>query len=195
MSIMSPVTVVELAARRRTARTFAKSPVDLDDVFYCIKVAVQAPSGANSQPWRFLMIDDPETRKRLRAACEEQEKRFHGSVEASLEEWFRSRNITWQKPHLTEAPILLAVFSNRKMPYAKESVWLSVGYIILALEERSLSTVTYTPPYPEDLRNLFNAPEECMLETILPIGYSADPRSKEERRPFQSFIYRNVMSQ
>jgi len=191
---MSPAKVEELATRRKTTRIFNRTAVNLEDVLYCMRVAVQAPSGANRQPWRFIIVDDPKMKENVRAVCEEQEKRFHENVEAGLEQWFRSKNITWQKPFLTDAPLLLAVFSDHKMPYARESVWLAIGYIVLALEEKSLSTVTYTPSYPENVRTIFNAPEQYKLETILPIGYSADPKPKEERRPWQSFIYRNLWS-
>jgi nitroreductase len=188
----SPSTVIELATRRRTTRVFAKSPVTLEDVLYCIKVAAQAPSGANRQPWRFVLVDDPKTRERIRAECEKQEKRHHANVELNLKQWFSSKNITWQKPFLTDAPVLLAVFSNQKMPYATESTWLAIGYIMLALEERSLSSLTYTPSYPENVRSVFNAPEEYKLEAILPIGCSADSKPKEPRRPFRSSVYRNL---
>ena len=185
-------TVIELATRRRTTRIFAKTPVNLDDVLYCIKAAVQAPSGANRQPWKFVLVDDPKEKERIRAECEEQEKRHHADVEPNLKQWFNSKNITWKKPFLTEAPTLLAVFSSQKMPYATESTWLAIGYVVLALEERSLSTLTYTPSYPENVRSVFDAPDEFKLEAILPIGYSADPKLKEPRRPFQSSVYRNL---
>lgn len=183
--------VVELAARRRTTRVFANTSVECKDVLYCIEAAAQAPSGANRQPWKFVLVEDPGMKERIREVCEEQEKRHHAIVEANLKQWFRSKNITWQKPFLTEAPMLLAVFSNQAMPYATESTWLAIGYAILALEERSLSTLTYTPSYPENARSSFNAPKEYKLETILPIGHSADTKPKEPRRPPQSSLYRN----
>ena len=183
--------MIELATRRRTIREFKRDPVNIDDVIYCIKVAVQAPSGANRQPWRFIIIDDPKLRGRVRKACEEEEKHFHKDAEADLKEWLKLKGITWRKAFLTEAPILLAVFSNQEMPYATESTWLAIGYLLLALEERGLSTVTYTPPYPERLRSLFSAPEGYTLETILPIGYPANHGSKKERETYQSFIYLN----
>ncbi len=183
--------LIGLATRRKTTRRFAKTPINMEDVLYCIRVAIQAPSGANKQPWRLLIIDDPSLRRKARAACEDQEKLFHASADLSLQKWFQSKNITWDKPFLTDAPMLLAVFSNQDMIYATESTWLAIGYIILALEEKGLATVVYTPPYPKDLRSLFNAPPEYRLETILPIGYSADTKPKEERRPLESFIFRN----
>jgi len=185
-------TVADLATRRRTTRVFAKTHVELEDVLYSIEAAAQAPSGANRQPWRFVLVDDREMKGKIRAVCEEQEKRHHASVNTNLKQWFVSKNITWEKPFLTDAPILLAVFSNQEMPYGTESTWLATGYIILALEERSLSTLTYTPSYPENVRSVFNAPKEYKLETILPIGRSSDSKPKEPRHPFQSSIYRNL---
>ncbi len=187
-----PVKLIDLATRRKTTRTFKKASVNLDDVTYCIRVAIQAPSGANRQPWRFVIIDDPKVKEQLRETCEEQEKRFHENAEKSLKEWLKLKDITWKKKFLTDGPIILAIFSNQEMPYATESTWLAIGYIILALEERSLSIVTYTPPYPGNLRCLFSAPEEYRLETILPIGYSATQNPKQERRPYRSFIYESA---
>jgi nitroreductase len=192
LTTRSPSIVVDLATRRRTTRVFAKTPIKFESVLYCIKAAAQAPSGANRQPWRFVLVDEPKTKERIRAACEEQERRHHASVDANLKQWFGLKNITWEKPFLTDAPILLAVFSNQEMPYASESTWLAIGYIILSLEERSLSTLTYTPSYPENGRSVFNAPQEYKLETILPIGHSSDSKPKEPRRPFQSSVYRNL---
>ena len=192
---MTPIvtrSVEELAGRRKTAREFRNDSLKTDDVMYCIRAAVQAPSGANRQPWRFVMVDDPVMKAKIREACERQEKRHHESVDAGLKAWFRMKNISWQKPFLTEAPILLAVFSDQTMPYATESTWLAIGYLILALEERSLSTVTYTPSHPENVGSVFNAPEEYKLETVLPIGHSADAKPKESRRPLDSSLYRNV---
>jgi nitroreductase len=188
-------TIIDLATRRRTNRVFSKAPIEFEDILYCINAATQAPSGANRQPWRFVLVDDPNMKVRIRAACEEQEKRHHAGVETSLKEWFVSKKITWEKPFLTDAPILLAVFSNQEMPYASESTWLAIGYMILAVEERSLSTLTYTPSYPENVRSVFNAPKEYKLETILPIGRSSDSKPKEPRRPYQSSIYRNVWNE
>lgn len=183
--------LLDLVKNRKTTRIFDGREVKSEDLLYCIRVAVQAPSGANRQPWRFLIIDDPNLRKKLRKKCEEQEKIFHENVNTELKEWFKLKDIMWHKPHLTSAPSLLAIFSDQNMVYATESTWLAIGYILIAIEEKSLSTVTYTPPNPEGLRELFGSPENFRLETILPIGYSADPKQKEERQSTERLIYRN----
>ena len=189
---MGQATIIELAERRKTTRVFAQTPVNLEDVLYCIDVAVQAPSGANKQPWQFMIIDDASVKEKLRMKCEEQERCFHETVEPSFRRWLESKKITWRKPFLTEAPVLVTVFSNQTMPYSTESTWLAVGFLLLALEEKSLSTITYTPSYPEKVRDSLGVNEPYKLETILPIGFSADPSPKAERRPSESFIHRNV---
>ena len=183
--------LLDLVTKRKTTRIFDNKKVNFEDILYCIEVAIQAPSGANRQPWRFMIIDDPIIRKELREKCETQEKIFHENVNVELKEWFNSKNIMWNKPHLTAAPYLLAIFSDQNMVYATESTWLTIGYILIALEEKALSTVTYTPPNPEDLREIFGSPKNYKLETILPIGYSADPKQKEERTSKETLIYKN----
>nr|WP_206076003.1 nitroreductase family protein [Marinitoga lauensis] len=89
---------------------------------------------------------------------------------------------SWEKPFLSEAPYLLFVYSNIKSPFSKESVWLSIGYLLLALEEKGLSTVTYTPSNYNDISRYINLSKEYKLEVILPIGYSVDPKPKYERK-------------
>lgn len=184
-------TVLTLATKRKTARAYKKNRIKYEDIQYCIKTAAQAPSGANKQPWCFLIVDNEKLKARIRTSCEEQEKRFHEEVEGNLRDWFKSRDITWEKRFLTDAPVLLLVFSNRKMPYATESTWLAIGYILLSLEERSLSTLTYTPSHSDKVRAAFGVPAEYRLESILPIGHSADTKPKEDRQPARSFVRRN----
>ncbi|MGQ9781950.1 MAG: nitroreductase family protein [Nitrososphaeria archaeon] len=183
--------IIDLATKRKTCRVFSNAQVNLEEVLYCIKVAVQAPSGANSQPWRFMIVDDLKVKAKVRTTCERLEKRFQKRVRADLKRWLISKGITYKKSFLTDASTLLVVFSDQTKPYATESTWLAIGYILLSLEEKGLSTVTYTPSYPEVLNGVFGAPSNFKLESILPIGYSIDLRSKEKRDPLHSFVYVN----
>jgi len=183
--------LLELATRRKTSRIFLKTRINLNDVYYCLKVAIQAPSGANKQPWRFLLIDEPAEKDKIRSACEQQEKRFHEKVKRNLKRWFTAKGIDYKKPFLSEAPFLLAVFSDQRMPYATESTWLSIGYLLLALEEKSISSLTYTPSYAQEVKKIFEAPKEYKLEAILPIGLSNDRKPKEKRRPLKHSLYCN----
>jgi len=183
--------VLELAERRKSVRAYAASPIKLGDVMYALRAAIQAPSGANQQPWRFIVITDPEVKAKVRMVCEEGEKRFYASVRGELREWLEERGFTWRKPFLTEAPILVAVFAESGKPYAVQSVWLAVGYMLLALEEKGLSSLTYTPPNPGEVARVLGAPPGYALQAVIPVGRSIDTRPKEPRRQLEEVVYLN----
>jgi len=182
--------VFELAKRRKTVRKFDKKEVPMDDILHCIEVAKEAPSGMNSQPWRFLIIRNAEVKKKLRELCEKAEKNFHEKVaDKNLGKWMEKRNITWKKNFIEDAPLLLLVFSWKAAPYFIQSTWLMLGYLLLALEERGLATVTYTPPNPREIEKFLEVDDDYKLEVILPVGYSADEKRREGRRDVKEMIY------
>jgi nitroreductase len=181
--------VRELAKRRKTVRKFSGRKVSLEDILYCIETAKEAPSGMNAQPWRFLIISDREKKALIRKVCEEGERKFHERLKGELGRWVKEKGITWEKEFLESAPFLVLVFSNKKFRYFIQSVWLSIGYFLLALEEKGLATVTYTPPNLEDIKKLLNIPDNFRLETILPVGYSADEKKKEPRNTLEEVVF------
>jgi nitroreductase len=183
------LTVLKLAQERKTVRSFSDKGVDVRDVKLALEVASQAPSGANYQPWRFLVITDPEIKERVKWASEEGEKEFYDKVSGDWAEWLDSKEINWRKSYLVEAPILVAILGENGVPYSKESVWLSIGYMLLALEEMGLATVPYTPSGPSKVLNVLDTPDGFRLEAILPIGYSMDGKPKEERMKLDK-VYR-----
>ena len=172
--------VLELAKSRRSIRSYMSDRVPLKDVKYIVEVARNAPSGANRQPWRFLVIRDPKAKKRIRDACEKVERDFHERADPELKKWLRARGITWKKPFLTEAPILILVFGKRNEPYWVESVWIAIGYMLLAVEELGYSTLTYTPSKTNWANDLLNIPRDYELQAILPVG---KPRKLNGPRP------------
>jgi len=178
---MGRSSVFELAKRRKTVRRFSSDSVNIRDILLALEVACQAPSGANAQPWRFVIVTDPKKKKRIREECEKGEREFYSNIKGELKEWLLSKGFSWKKPFLEEAPILVLVFSEKKAPHSAHSVWLAIGYILLALEELRLGTVTYTPSDPKGASDEVNAPKEYRLEAILPIGVSADEKLKEPR--------------
>ncbi len=188
-------TVLELASSRRSVRSFEERSVDLGDIIYALETARQAPSGANRQPWRFVVVTDSETKRRVREICEEVEREFHGKAPGWMKEWFRKRGIDWRKPFLEEAPALIFVFGRRTEPYWVQSVWIAVGYMLLALEERGLATVTYTPSKVGWANQLLGVPEEYVLQTILPVGYAKGAPSKPPRLPLKEIAFRERWGQ
>jgi len=184
--------ILDLAKRRRTVRRFSSDQVKIRDVVEALEAACQAPSGANSQPWRFMIITDPKIKSRVRAVCEKGEKEFYSNVRGELKEWLLSKGLSWNKPFLEEAPLLVLIFSERKAPYSIQSVWLAIGYILLALEEQGLSTVPYTPSITKTVLDEIAVPGGFRLEAILPVGVSADKKPKESRLGIHEVSYLNL---
>jgi nitroreductase len=174
-------TILKLAKNRKTARKFNDKRIKIEDIKLALKTALQAPSGANYQPWRFLIITNPDIKNKIRKASEKGEKEFYEKVSGDWADWLSSKNINWRKPFLEEAPVLIMVLSQKKAPYAKESTWLAIGYLLLALEELNLDTVTYTPSDTKKVMEVINRHSDYKLEAILPVGYSKDNKPKEER--------------
>lgn len=112
-------------------------------------------------------------------------------MKGELRKWLRARGFSWKKPFLEEASVLVLVLSETKAPYSIQSVWLAIGYVLLALEELGLGTVTYTPSTAKGVLDEVNIPDEFRLEAILPIGISADEKAKEPRLGLDEVTYMN----
>jgi nitroreductase len=187
--------IFNLAKRRKTVRKFSKNTLDLNRVRIALEVAGQAPSGANVQPWRFMIITSSHIKKKVRKACEQGEKTFYSHVKGELKDWLLQRAFDWKKPFLEEAPILLLVLSETRAPYATQSVWVAIGYLLLVLEELGLSTVTYTPSDAKALQEVMGIPEEYRIEVVLPLGLSQDAKRKEPRLSVDEVTYLNRWGQ
>lgn len=183
--------ILDTAKRRKTVRRFSKKPLDLNLVLVALEAACQAPSGANFQPWRFMIITGSHIKKKVRKVCEQGEKRFYSQVKGDLRDWLLKRDFDWKKPFLEEAPALLLVLSDARAPYSTQSVWLAIGYILLVLEELGLGTVTYTPSDSKALQEEVGIPDEYRLEVILPLGVSQDDKIKESRFSVDEVTYLN----
>lgn len=180
-----------LARDRKTVRRFKSAVPPIEDIYRSLETVRQAPSGSNMQPWRFVIIDDPSVKAKIRSAAESVEKAFYASIDEARRKAYNAMGNSWKKPMLEQAPYLIAVVSDTRHPNFLPSVWLAVGYLVLALEAVGLSSVTYTPSENGEICSILALPEEHQLETILPIGYSDDPKKKAERRELKEFVYRN----
>jgi nitroreductase len=183
--------VMKLAVQRKTIRRFKPEVPSLRDIQHVLETVCQAPSGSNKQPWRFVIIDDPAVKTRVRNSAEAGEKVFYNAISKESRKAYHSMGNSWKKPMLEQAPILIAVISDMREPNYRPSVWLAVGYLILALEAVGLGTVTYTPSDHEMVRVALDIPEEFQLETILPVGYADDPKSKGYRKDLKALAYQN----
>jgi nitroreductase len=180
--------ILELARSRKTVRRFSHEPVDVDKIMQAVEVAGEAPSGANYQGWRFSIILNQGIKRRIREASEKGEKAFYERVSGDWKEWLNEKKLSHSKPYLEDAPVLIVVFARNDVPYSTESVWLAIGYMLLALEELGLATVTYTPSDTKLVENVIEVPDDYRLEAILPVGRPSDDEPKQPREPVDSLV-------
>ncbi len=174
--------------RRRTVREFAPDPVPLDIIDSAIEAAASAPSGANRQPWKFVVVVDAETKRRIREAAEREEREFY--ERRATPEWLADLaplGTDWHKPFLEVAPCLIVVFRvdyeparladgtehKHKNYYVNESVGIAVGILLTALQTAGLATLTHTPSPMGFLRKILNRPKHEQPFVLIPVGYPA----------------------
>lgn len=171
----------ELMRRRRTVRDFSDRPVPLAVVRDAIAAACTAPSGANLQPWRFVVVSDPELKRRLREGAEAEERAFYSG--RASDEWLHALEplgTDWRKPFLEVAPYIVVVFEVHKGPsspkpyYPKESVGIAVGFMLAALHHAGLATLTHTPSPMRWINRILGRPPEERAFVVVPVGYPAD---------------------
>ncbi len=181
--------MLKLATERKSIRAYSSEEIPLSKVLYAIRAALQAPSGANQQPWSFVVIQDPKIKEEIRKACESGERRFYQIVRGGLREWLESKGLNWEKPFLTEAPYLIAVFAQLGKPFSIQSTWLAIGYLLLALEEVGLASLTYTPPNPSEIARILRVPRNMVLQTVIPVGKAKERKRKEPRKDLKETTY------
>lgn len=179
---------VEHVRRRRTVRDFSPEPVPLDLVESAIEAAASAPSGANRQPWRFVVVGDPQIKRRIREAAEIEEREFYDH--RVTEEWradLAPFGTDWHKPFLEVAPWLIVVFRldyepercpdggvrHHKNYYVQESVGIAVGLLLTALHTAGLATLTHTPSPMGFLAEVLGRPRHERPYVLIPVGYPA----------------------
>ena len=146
----------EVMRRRHSIRDFSPEPVDRAVIEACIATAGRAPSGANHQPWHFVLVGDPAVKAKIRAAAEAEERAFYAG--RASDEWLEALaplGTDPDKPFLEIAPWLIAVFGqkrggaeagqNLKNYYVPESVGIACGFLLAALHNAGLAALTHTP--------------------------------------------------
>ncbi|MGH2582306.1 MAG: nitroreductase family protein [Anaerolineales bacterium] len=169
---------------RRTVRDFSSKPIPRQVIEDCLRAAGHAPSGANLQPWRFVVVSDPEVKRQIRIAAEEEERVFY--EERAPQEWLDALaplGTDWRKPFLETAPCLIAIFGQKhsigpngkrvKNYYVQESVGIATGFLITALHLAGLATLTHTPSPMGFLNKILNRPEDERPFLLLVVGHPA----------------------
>lgn len=171
--------------RRRTVREFSGRPVPRELIEQCLRAAGTAPSGANQQPWHFVVVSNPEIKRQIREEAEAEERAFYGGK--APEEWLAALaplGTDEHKPFLEIAPYLIVIFAQNyglapdgrkiKHYYVTESVGIATGMLITALHQAGLATLTHTPSPMGFLNEILNRPAHERPFLILVTGYPAD---------------------
>lgn len=171
--------------RRRTVRDFSSRPVSIDVVENCLRAAATAPSGANQQPWHFVVVRDDALKARIREAAEAEEREFY--ERRAPQQWLRALEPLGtgpEKPFLEIAPIVIAIFAQsysldaegnrRKHYYVQESVGIATGILITALHHAGLATLTHTPSPMGFLNEILERPSNERPYLLLVAGYPAE---------------------
>ncbi|MFN0243783.1 MAG: nitroreductase family protein [Planctomycetota bacterium] len=184
-------------ARRRSVRDFRPDAIPRDVIDACIATAGSAPSGANRQPWTFVVVTAPDVKRAIRVAAEEEEqKNYDGRMG---DEWLAALaplGTTWEKPFLEIAPALIVVFRHvygvgvpperrqsasepdselhYKNYYTQESVGIACGFLLAALHHAGLASLTHTPSPMGFLQKLLGRPENERAYLLIPVGYPAE---------------------
>ena len=172
-------------SRRHSVRSFSDKNVPQEIIENCIRTAGRAPSGANHQPWHFVAISDPEIKKQVREQAELHERGFYEG--RAGEEWLEALKplgTDAQKPYLEKAPWLIAIFSEKKGGinaedkntnyYVHESVGIATGFLITALHNAGLATLTHTPKPMSFLNKICQRSDNERAYMLLIAGYPND---------------------
>jgi len=168
--------------KRRTVREFSDMPVPNEVIDNCILAAGTAPSGANLQPWHFVVVSDPKIKRQIRKAAEEEEKEFY--TKRAPKEWLDALaplGTDEHKPFLEKAPFLIAIFSKSydilpdsrkvKQYYSQESVGIACGMLITAVHNAGLISLTHTPSPMSFLNKVLGRPSNERPFLLLVVGY------------------------
>ena len=168
---------------RRSIRDFSSEEIPEMVIKNVLKTAMAAPSGANKQPWKFVVVKDENIKKKIRIAAEKEEKKFYDY--RATEEWLKDLNkfgTDWNKHILENAPALIIVFrqsydnsgdGKRKNYYVNESVGIACGFLLMALQNAGLVSLTHTPSPMGFLERILKRPKNEKAYLLIPVGFPA----------------------
>jgi iodotyrosine deiodinase len=193
-----------LCQRRRSVRAFSNRPVSRELIETIIATAGTAPSGANKQPWKFVLVDDPNLKRDIRIAAEKEEKE---SYERRMpQEWLddlEPLGTDWHKEFLEIAPYLIVVFREKyrvedgklkKNYYVDESVGIACGFLLAAIHNAGLAALTHTPSPMNFLRDILHRPQNEVPYLLIPVGYPSEGALVPDiqRKPLEEILVVNT---
>ena len=191
---------MQLMLSRRSIRDFSSKEVPDNVIENILKTATSAPSGANKQPWSFVVVKSKGLKNKIRIAAEKEEKKFYS--QRATDEWLDDLNkfgTNWEKSFLEEAPALIIIFrqsydhsgsKKRKNYYVNESVGIATGFLLTAIQNAGLVCLTHTPSPMGFLERILERPKNEKAYLLIPIGFPAkDARVPVlDKKPFNESV-------
>ncbi len=157
----------ELMRKRRSIRRFQPQSFDKNIIHQMIELVHTL---IKDDGYRFVVVDESSKKEKIRNASEQNEKRLY--KELISDEWrkaLKPLGTNWEKPHLTEAPYLIVVFSKSRS--SKTMAGIASGMLIQILHYIGLSTLTYTPSPMKFLNEILDISLEEKPLMVLPVGF------------------------
>lgn len=173
---------LQLVQSRRSVRRFLDKPVDRTLILQCVEAARLAPSAENVQPWRFLILDDPQVRQKF---CDEN---FTGLYRVS--KW------------AAKAPVLVALLAEKDLlanrigkqvtgiHYYLIDMGIGGEHFVLQAAELGLGTCWIGWFDPDKAKKSLNLPKKYQPVALLALGYPADGAVRPLKRKAQADICR-----
>ena len=196
--------LLEVYHRRRSIRFFSTKPVEKEVIRNVLHIASSAPSGANKQPWFFCAISKAELKRKIREAAEKEEyQNYHGRMSDSWLKDLEKFDTDWNKPFIENAPWIIVLFKQSyelkkdgdksQNYYVAESAGIAAGFLISAIHQCGLVTLTHTPSPMDFVAKILDRPKNEKAFLLLPVGYPAENatvpvlKKKEENEFIQWF--------
>lgn len=188
---------------RHSIRDFADRPIPKEVLEACLLAAGRAPSGANQQPWHFVVVTNKSLKHQIRLAAEEEERAFY--QQRASEEWLSALGplgTDADKSFIDKAAALIVIFAQHyglsedgnkvKHYYVQESVGIATGFLIAALHHAGLACLTHTPSPMNFLAEILERPKNERAFLNLVVGYPAEdarvPLHATEKKAFKDFV-------
>ncbi|NLC68791.1 MAG: NAD(P)H nitroreductase [Clostridiaceae bacterium] len=175
---------IELTRIRQSVRRYSGTPVEREKIEKCIEAARLAPSACNSQPWRIVVVDDPEIK-------EEVARETYGPV-ISFNKFTHTAPVilvmVMEKPNITAA--FGAAVKN--IDYSSIDLGIAAEHICLQAAELGLGTCMLGWFNEEPIKKILGIPRERKIGLLICLGYPENKEvRKKVRRPFNEIVSYN----
>lgn len=156
---------------RLSVRQYTQEPVEEDKLTRVLEAARIAPSAGNRQPWRYIVVRDEETKKRLQPAYDK--------------EWFYT------------APVIIVAFGDPAITWVRKDgrsfidvdVTISFDHLVLAAAAEGLGTCWIANFDPKVVSEVLGIPPEFEPLLLTPLGYPGVTPQPRDRKPLDEIIH------